>query len=970
VVALVRAALIVILVMCAAPVAAAPPTAPVAFEPNHGQLEPSVLFRARGRGFSLLLAPTEMVVVPARGGERVRLTLLDSAPDPLVLGADPLRGRVNYYRGTDPSRWRTGIPMFGRVEYRDVYPGIDLVHYVDGERLQHDFVVRPGGHPGAIRLAVVGGAGARMTAGGDLVLATRGGEIRLGKPVVYQQTDEGRVAVDGRFELGDDATHVRFAVGAYDRRYALVIDPPISYARTFGGAALDLGDGVAFHDGKVYVGGSSASGDLPVTDGTELGGPRDGFVGRLSANGTTLEYLTYLGGDGDDIVRGIAVDDAGNAWVTGFTEGNLPLASPATRGAGLDAYVAKLDATGLLVFARYLGGSGEDEGNAIAISAVGHVHVAGTTASSDFAVGAGAVTGTFRGVTDAFVVKLDATGAVRYVRLLGGTGKDEAFAIGMAVNRAVITGRTNSPASGFTRRNALQPTRVGIADAFITKLGTQGTIEFSTFLGGDGDDAGRGVGVDRDGNIFVTGGTTSQSFTAGTGTRGSTDVFVAKMTGTGDALAYTSFFGGSARDIGRALAVNGGGNAHVAGITDSVDFPTANPNDGTGSDFDAVFNDAITGATDAFVVRLNASGDFEPLAYATYIGFGGLDSFSANGIAIDPGGNAYVTGRSADDEAYVVSIPRPDVPEPDVSGLVPTTSATAGFFNLSVNGSNFIDTSGVLWTAATGGTTFFPNTVSNGPSNFIASLPLSLLATPGVATVRVRNGSVTSTSALPVTVGELDPQPVLAGRTPFTLTMTIETTAEPESQFSEISTIHVDETLKGVETLDRARLISPSQVEIDITAAEVKTPRLLLVTDRVETQNPKVAFLVVAAAPDLRVTAASTTATTVPVGATFTVQHTVKNAGTAPAVASTSRFYLSTDTTFSAGDRRLTGRREIPSLAVNAKVTTTTTVRVPSATPPGNYRVLACADDLENVVPEPRESNCRATDATVAVTAP
>ena len=953
-------------IVSAAPTPAA--TVPIAFEPNHGQLDPSVLFRARGAGFSLLLTSTEMVVVPAAaGGQTVRLTLEASAPNPAVVGTQPLRGRVNYYLGHDPARWRTGIPTFGRVEYRDVYPGIDLVHYVSDRRLQHDFVVRPGADPGAIRIALTGGAGARLDTAGDLVLRTGAGDVRLGKPVVYQQLERGRVAVDGRFVLGGDGTEARFAIGAYDRRYALVIDPPITYALAFGGGALDIGEAIAVDGSRaVHVGGSTRSADFPVTDGTVLRGSLDGFVGRLTADGSALEYLTYLGGNGDDFVKAIAVDGAGNAWVTGSTSGNFPLANAAGRGALTDAYVARLDATGALAFARYLGGSAADAGNGIAVDAAGNVHVVGVTASSNFPVGVSNVAGTFRGATDAFVARLDPTGTVTYVRVIGGTGADEAFGVAMASDRAVVTGRTTSPAAGFPVHNALQPARAGDADAFVAKLRVDGTLMFSTFLGGDGDDSGRGIAVDRNGNVYVTGATTSESFTPGSGTRASTDVFVARMTAGGDALGYAFFFGGALRDVGRGIAVNALGNAYVTGITDSADFPTVNPDEGTGSDFDGVFRDTLAGASDAFVVRLSAAGDFEPLAYSTLVGFGGLDTFAGNAVAVDRSGNAYVTGRTEDGEAFVVSIPHPDVPEPTVTGLVPTTSATAGFFNLSVNGSNYVDSSGVLWTAATGGTTFFQNTVSNGPTNFVVALPLNLLATPGIATVRVRNGSTTSTTGLPVTVGVVDPQPVLAGRSAFKLGVTIETTADPDSQFSDSSTIFLDETRKQLG--DTARLVSPNEIEIDVLAAEVRTPRLMLVSDRSESQNPKVAFLVVAAAPDLRETAVSTGATTVPAGATFAVRDTVKNVGTAPSGASTTRFYLSTNGTFGATDRRLGGTRSVPGLAVGAQSAGTTTVRVPSGTPAGNYRVLACADDL-NVVPEPRESNCRATATAISVTA-
>jgi hypothetical protein len=406
-------------------------------------------------------------------------------------------------------------------------------------------------------------------------------------------------------------------------------------------------------------------------------------VFKLNAAGNALVYSTYLGGSADDGGNGIAVDGAGNAYVTGTTVStDFPTANPlqATCAGISDAFVTKLNAAGnALVYSTYLGGSRYDVGNGIAVDGAGNAYVTGFTDSTNFPT-ANALQATFGGGVngeDAFVAKLNATGhALVYSTYLGGSD-DEGNGIAVdGSGNAYITGRTLL--STFPTANSLQATfGGGFADAFVSKLNAAGNaLVYSTFLGGSGDEAGKGIAVDGAGNAYVTGFTSSTDFpttnplqaTSGGGVYGE-DAFVAKLNATGNALVYSTYLGGSGDDFGDGIAVDGAGNAYVTGSTDSTDFPTANPLQAT-----------CAGVSDAFVTKLNAAGN--ALVYSTYLG--GSDGDGGDGIAVDGAGNAYVTGFTSSTDfptanplqatyAGVSDVFVTKVPDPDMDPLMYTT---------------------------------------------------------------------------------------------------------------------------------------------------------------------------------------------------------------------------------------------------------------------------------------------------------
>jgi len=648
---------------------------PYTFEANGGQVDAAVKFLARGPGYSLFLTPGEAVLSlhtkepnPAsrpRPGARpeplpaptsaaapqptaaatppavLRLSLVGANPEPVVRGEAALPGKVNYLRGKDPAAWRTGLSTYAKVRYENVYPGVDLVYYGTQGQLEYDLVLAPGADPTVIRLAFAGADRVRLDDTGNLVLSLGEQQVVQHTPRVYQERNGERTPVPTRYVLADNQ-QVGLAIGDYDGSRALVIDPVLVYSSYLGGNNADYGMDIAVDGaGNAYLTGTTWSTDFPTHQALQPdfgGGRLDSFVVKLSADGTTLVYASYLGGSGRDKGIGIAVDGAGNAYLTGETGSiDFPTRHAVQPDAAwIDAFVVKLSADGAtLVYATYLGGNSIDRGAGIAVDGAGNAYVTGVT-YDDFPT-RHALQPEPGGGADAFVTKLSAEGTVVYSTYLGGTKWDagEDIAVDGAGN-AYVTGNTFS--TDFPTRLALQPGFGGEFDAFVAKLSVDGaTLVYATYLGGDDLDNGAGIAVDGAGNAYLTGYTwsidfpTRQALQPGLG--GSTDAFIAKLSADGATLVYASYLGGNATDQGSDIAVDSAGNAYLTGYTLSTDFPT---HQGLLTNID------LWGSIDAFVAKLSADGAM--LAYATYLGGSSYDS--GEGIAVDGAGNAYVTGAT------------------------------------------------------------------------------------------------------------------------------------------------------------------------------------------------------------------------------------------------------------------------------------------------------------------------------------
>ena len=384
---------------------------PLRFEANRGQAGRAAKFLARGSGYTLFLAEAGAVLrlrgAEEAGGEgkgagdergaarreaTLRLRLEGANRSPKISGVGELAGRSNYLVGRDASRWRTGVTAFEKVRYESVYAGIDAVYYGRQGRLEYDFLVAPGANPARIRLAFDGARATRIDEGGDLVITTDVGDVRQQRPVAYQERDGARTEVAARYRL-DARGRVRFELGDYDRQRALVIDPVLVYSSYLGGIDADQGLSVAVDSaGSAYVVGTTVSTDFPVTGGVQpvKGGVTDAFVLKLSPDGRSLVYATYLGGNGDDFANAVAVDSSGSAYVGGLTgSGGFPTTPGAfqqTKDDVVDAFVAKLNPAGTgLVYSTHIGGKGSEQVNSIVVDAAGAAHVAGRTDSPHFA---------------------------------------------------------------------------------------------------------------------------------------------------------------------------------------------------------------------------------------------------------------------------------------------------------------------------------------------------------------------------------------------------------------------------------------------------------------------------------------------------------------------------------------------------------------------------------------------------------
>src|SRR6266550_127337 len=550
---------------------------PLSFEANLGQTSSQVKFLSRAQGYTLFLTRhAEAVLVlgksapkrtPAQPADKLaafvepqreavppavlRMKLVGAKPTPQVEGVDEFPGKANYIIGNDPKKWGTNVPTYAKVRYHEVYPGVDLVYYGKQRQLEHDFIVAPGADPSSITLGFAGAEKMSLDPRrGALVLSVKGGEVRFEKPRIYQELGGTWREISGGYVL-KNANGVGFAVAAYDANKPLVIDPTLFYSTYLGGSGEDLGLGIAADGaGNAYVTGETGSTDFPGASSSMIqssnGGGFDAFVAKINAGGTALVYSTYLGGSSDDLGFGIAVDAAGNAYVTGETgstdfHGASSSMIQSSNGGGFDAFVAKFNAGGTaLVYSTYLGGSGDDAGQGIAVDAAGHAYVTGYTFSTNFPTTLLAFQSANAGSTDAFVTKLNPAGSVPlvYSTYLGGSGDD--FGQGIAVDAAGnayvtgYTGSTNFP----TTAGAFQIANAGSNDAFVTTLNPAGSapLVFSTYLGGSSDDFGFGIAVDAAGNAYVTGQTLSTIFPTTPGAfqranAGSSDAFVTKIAG-------------------------------------------------------------------------------------------------------------------------------------------------------------------------------------------------------------------------------------------------------------------------------------------------------------------------------------------------------------------------------------------------------------------------------------------------------
>jgi len=686
---------------------------PLIFEPNQGQTDAEVKFLAHGSGYGLFLTADQAVLTlrhAAAGAQHllpqssvVRMALEGSNANSSVSGADQLPGKSNYFIGNDPTKWHTDIPQFARVRYREVYPGIDLVYYGKQGQLEYDIEVAAGSDPGQVVLNFRGAEHLSINAAGDLVMAVGGGHMTLHSPHVYQRFGEEERRVDGRFELREKHS-VGFALGAYDPRRTLVIDPVLTYSTYLGGSGdeactviLGVATGVSGCPAvavdpslNAYVAGSTMSTDFPKAGSpfqAGLRGTANVFVAKFNNTASTLLFSTYLGGSAIDTTAGMGVDSGNNVIVAGnTTSSNFPTngTSGAFQTAPLNtsnhAFVSKLDPAGhTLLYSSYLSGNGVDTATGVALDLSGNAYVTGTTTSTEVDTGFPSTLGSFSdvqysithrpgGTSSFFLTKvnpaLSGLSSIPYSTYFGGSTPTAGETTGGGVvvdanSNVYITGGTSF--TDMPVLNAFQGTLAGGLDVFVAELnpaavtGTQ--LLYSTYLGGTGDDIAYGIAVDSALSAYVTGSTTSIDFpAAGVGVfqptlAGGRDAFLAKLgapsiigvtVGTVP-LDYFTYLGGSQDDVGLGVVVDNNGQAVGGSQGARITGWTAS------ADFPARNNPvqpAFGGGHDAFVSRIDTTATTPTAAghYATFLG-GNNDDYGT-GIAVDFQGASYVAGET------------------------------------------------------------------------------------------------------------------------------------------------------------------------------------------------------------------------------------------------------------------------------------------------------------------------------------
>jgi hypothetical protein len=687
---------------------------PLAYEPNVGQFPGDVLFAGRGSGFTLLLRRSGMTLVPAAAAERrpsdmlpprLQEVLGDTGSSPRSVGAllSPLqfrfaganlhaamqpsrrlRERVNYFLGRDPARWHTDVPTYARIKYRNLYPGIDLLLRGTSSVPEFDWIVRPGGDPQRIGLAL-GGAGIRVTSAG-IMLRLVGRTLAVPAPTVYQRTGGRTLRIPAGYRV--DRGVVRIALGRYDRSRPLVIDPKLIFSKLLGGANLDNVNGLATDAlGATYIVGDTQSADFPIvgglpnTDFKKSCSPsvlqcRDVFVMKLDPKGAVV-FSTYLGGTGFDSGYGVAADSPGNVFVSGNTgSADFPMANPLqssfqatcpdVSGAAVPCrhvFVTKLDSAGdKLLYSTYFGGSNQDLDGLVTANPAGEAYLTGLTQSADLpqAAGtppqgncaAGPLSSSAHICLQVFLAKLSPAGRLDYDLYFGGSADDVPTSV--ALNPAaepVITGVTGS--SDLPVMNAPQASPGGgscstngqtraCLDGFVAQFSnTDGSLSFSTYLGGSGDDEANQVAFDPSGAMDVAGTTYSTNFpttaalqsTKPDTTAGDASCFVTKLSPSGQ-IVYSTYLGGSQATECNADAVDANGDVFAGGTAAGASgLPLTNA---TQSAYGG-------GDTDGYVAELNPGGS--AVLFGTLLGGSGHDEIDA--LAVDGTGHAVAGGWTA-----------------------------------------------------------------------------------------------------------------------------------------------------------------------------------------------------------------------------------------------------------------------------------------------------------------------------------
>lgn len=629
-------------------------------------------FHTYGSQYNFRLQPQRVTLILPN--THFDMQFLGANPDVRISGQEPAQAKANYFIGNDPAQWRRQAPMYSKVVYHTLYPGIDLIYTLEGGRLKSEFHIAPGAAPDHIRIQYTDQAALSLRDNTLDIRLPSGETLHEHIPSAYQDIDGQRQTIDVVFRLLDDATYT-FALGeTYDPDYPLVIDPILIYGTYLGGNAQDEGWSIAVDKaGAMYITGITQSTDMPMIQPGEHKGGKDVFVAKIDHHGQ-LTYVSVFGGTEGEEGNGIAVDDAGNAYIGGETYSpEFPVLNawqPAFAGYE-DAFVLKVDAHGDLVYSTFLGGSRGEEINDIIADSIGNVYLGGEVYSDDFPLvnpWSSNVYGV--GEEDGFISIFNAYGELVYSTYVSASLRDQVFSIALDHEGYVYgTGMTSS--ADFPLVNPFQNVYGGDwDDCFVFKLDPwTNTMLYSTFLGGSGRDECWGLAIDAEGAAYVTGFTLSTNFPIVNAFQnhhnGAEDAFAAKLSPAGNELRFSTFIGGSGRDWAWGLDLDSNANVYVTGETYSPNFP---------------LNDALQpiyrGEQEAFLMTFSSNG---ALKYSSFLGGTGNDR--GERLTVDQNWIVYVTGSTS---SYDFPLKTPYQSQPGgqtdafvaTFGLVPTPTPT------------------------------------------------------------------------------------------------------------------------------------------------------------------------------------------------------------------------------------------------------------------------------------------------------
>jgi len=609
------------------------------FEKNSGQYPSDVSFVGKGKDWIARIRANgigfEWPLEGRTGVMRIRYEGADL--NAVVSAYDQLPGKINYIINAEPASWVTDIPLYSHVKAENIYPGIDVIYYHSNNTLEFDFKIQPFADPSLIRISFDEHSIPEISDEGKLKFPDAAGIPGLDVPVAFQIIDGVQRQIPVTYHINDDKT-ISLSLAEYDHSKELLIDPLIEFSSYLGGSGSEEGFNVVIKNGFLYVAGTTESSDFPTLNPYQsvIGTIRSSYIAKFSISGAALQlvYSTYIGNDIAEL-RGLVVDNLGNAYITGSTSStNFPLVNPVqSLNAGIiDGYIVKLNPQGnALVYSTYFGGNSIDRGRAMAIDTTGSVYVTGVTASTDFP-SVNAWQANNAGQLDAYVLKLKPNGSsYDYVTYLGGTSLDYGAGISLDDNNGVfVTGASRS--TDLPAINALQTNNAGGYDAFVVNINSTGTPVYFDYIGGSGDDAGTDVGMDSSGRIVIFGQTQSSNFPLTVQqTYSDGEAFLTSIDLVSSQYNFSRYLGGSGSDSAWRMAIDTNDVAHVVGDTTSMDYPLLDPTQSTPG-----------GGTDGYVSSLSLVDG--TLLYSSYIG--GSLTDRARGVSKEAG-YLVVTGVTA-----------------------------------------------------------------------------------------------------------------------------------------------------------------------------------------------------------------------------------------------------------------------------------------------------------------------------------